>query len=29
MSDVLKQRDFLKEVDFTRNELQHLIDLAA
>ena len=29
MSDVLKQRDFLKEVDFTRDELQHLIDLAA
>jgi ornithine carbamoyltransferase len=29
MSDVLKQRDFLKEIDFTRDELQHLIDLAA
>ena len=29
MSDVLKNRDFLKEIDFTRDELQHLIDLAA
>jgi len=29
MSDVLKDRDFLKEIDFTRDELQHLIDLAA
>ena len=29
MSDVLKQRDFLKEIDFTRDELQHCIDLAA
>ena len=29
MSDVFKQRDFLKEIDFTRDELQHLIDLAA
>ena len=29
MSDVLKQRDFLKEIDFTRDELQHLINLAA
>ncbi len=28
MSDVLQQRDFLKEIDFTRDELQHLIDLA-
>ena len=28
MSDVLKNRDFLKEIDFTRDELQHLIDLA-
>ncbi len=29
MSDVLSERDFLKEIDFTRDELQHLIDLAA
>ena len=29
MADELTQRDFLKEVDFTRDELQHLIDLAA
>ncbi|MEO8105877.1 MAG: ornithine carbamoyltransferase [Actinomycetes bacterium] len=29
MTDVLSQRDFLKEIDFTRDELQHLIDLAA
>jgi ornithine carbamoyltransferase len=28
MADVLYQRDFLKEIDFTRDELQHLIDLA-
>ena len=28
MSDILKQRDFLKEIDFTRDELQQLIDLA-
>ncbi len=29
MSDVLSERDFLKEIDFTRDELQQLIDLAA
>ena len=29
MSDVLSERDFLKEIDFTRDELQYLIDLAA
>ncbi|MCZ3386918.1 MAG: ornithine carbamoyltransferase [Actinomycetia bacterium] len=29
MPDVLENRDFLKEIDFTRDELQHLIDLAA
>jgi ornithine carbamoyltransferase len=29
MSDVLSQRDFVKEIDFTRDELQQLIDLAA
>lgn len=29
MTDALRQRDFLKEIDFTREELGHLIDLAA